>query len=118
MDYPGYGDFHARREQSLWQRLNRILAALLLLAGVLMTMTLFLPRYKQLTQSHEQIEALQAQVNEQKSQLARRTREVNLLKNDPEYLEVIARDRLDLMKDGETIVRLESPAPQRHAPKK
>jgi cell division protein FtsB len=53
-------------------------------------------------------------VNEQKTLLARQTREVNLLKTDPVYLETIARDRLDLMKEGETIFRLEPPA----APKK
>ncbi|MEY2504477.1 MAG: Septum formation initiator, partial [Verrucomicrobiota bacterium] len=46
--------------------------------------------------------------------LARQTREVNLLKTDPTYLETIARDRLDLMKEGETIFRLEQPP----APKK
>ena len=42
--------------------------------------------------------------------LARQTREVNLLKTDPSYLETIARDRLDLMKEGETIFRLDSHA--------
>jgi cell division protein FtsB len=30
------------------------------------------------------------------------------LTTDPTYLETIARDRLDLMKEGETIFRLES----------
>jgi cell division protein FtsB len=35
---------------------------------------------------------------------------VNLLKTDSVYLETIARDRLDLMKDGETIFRVESAA--------
>jgi cell division protein FtsB len=33
---------------------------------------------------------------------------VNLLKTDVTYLETIARDRLDLMKQGETIFRLET----------
>jgi cell division protein FtsB len=40
--------------------------------------------------------------------LAARTREVNLLKTDVSYLETIARDRLDVMKEGETIFRLET----------
>jgi cell division protein FtsB len=44
--------------------------------------------------------------------LAKQTREVNLLKTDPVYLETIARDRLDLMKDGETVFRIESAAAQ------
>jgi cell division protein FtsB len=58
-------------------------------------------------QSRAEIDDLQAHVNEQKSLLARQTREVNLLKTDVTYLETIARDRLDLMKEGETIFRLE-----------
>ena len=34
---------------------------------------------------------------------------MNLLKTDPGYLETIARDRLDLMKEGETVFRIEQP---------
>jgi cell division protein FtsB len=45
--------------------------------------------------------------------LARQTREVNLLKTDPTYLETMARDRLDLMKEGETIFRLEQLPPSK-----
>jgi cell division protein FtsB len=113
VDHPGYGDFRARREASIWQRLNRVLRALLAVAFILVVVSLFLPQHKKLTQSRSEIEALQAQVGDQKMLLARQTREVNLLKTDPGYLEMIARDRLDLMKDGETIFRLEQPQAKR-----
>ncbi len=114
MDHPGYGDFRARREATVWQRLNTILRFFLVIATVLVIVSLFLPPYKKLTQSRSEIENLQTQVNEQKTLLARQTREVSLLKTDPTYLETLARDRLDLMKDGETIFRLEpAPAPKR-----
>jgi cell division protein FtsB len=39
-----------------------------------------------------------------------------LLKADPAYLETIARDKLDLMKEGETIFRLESRRPGSQLP--
>jgi cell division protein FtsB len=104
-----YGDFRARREATVWQRLNSVLRVLLALAVVLVIVSLFLPLYKKRTQSQSEIDNLQSQVNDQKMLLARQTREVNLLKTDPVYLETIARDRLDLMKDGETIFRLEPP---------
>ena len=110
MEHPGYGDFRARREATVWQRLNTILRFFLVIATVLVIVSLFLPPYKKLAQSRNEIESLQTQVNEQKTLLARQTREVNLLKTDPTYLETLARDRLDLMKEGETIFRLE-PAP-------
>lgn len=109
MDQP-YADFRARREATVWQRLNRILRVLLVLAIWLVIVSLFVPPYKKLMQSRAEIDELQQQVNGQQSLLSRQTREVNLLKTDVTYLETIARDRLDLMKEGETIVRLE-PAP-------
>ena len=102
-----YGDFRARREATVWQRLNRILRVLLVLTVWLVIVSLFVPPYKRLMQSRAEIDDLQAHVNEQQSLLARQTREVNLLKTDVPYLETIARDRLDLMKQGETIFRLE-----------
>jgi cell division protein FtsB len=86
-----------------------MLRALLTAAVVLVIVSLFLPLYKKRAQSQTEIDNLQSQVNDQKMLLARQTREVNLLKTDPVYLETIARDRLDLMKDGETIFRLEPP---------
>jgi cell division protein FtsB len=107
VDQPGYADFRARREATVWQRLNRILGALLFLAVWLGIISLFFPPYKKMTAARGEIDGLQGQVNEQKLVLTRATREVNLLKTDPVYLETIARDRLDLMKEGETIFRLE-----------
>jgi cell division protein FtsB len=105
----GYGDFRARREATVWQRLNSVLRVLLGLAVVLVIVSLFLPLYKKRVQSQNEIDNLQSLVNEQKAMLARQTREVHLLTSDPVYLETIARDRLDLMKEGETIFRLEPP---------
>lgn len=106
MDY-SYGNFHGRREASVWQRLNRILLILLVIAIWLVIVTFFVPPYKKLMQSRLEMDKLQQQVNDQRTLLARQTREVNLLKTDTTYLETIARDRLDLMKEGETIFRLE-----------
>jgi cell division protein FtsB len=102
-----YGDFRARREATVWQRLNRVLRFFLVVAILLVIISLFVPPYKRLTHSRAEIDNLQAQVNEQKGLLARQTRDVTLLKTDATYLETIARDRLDLMKEGETIFRLE-----------
>jgi cell division protein FtsB len=105
----GYGDFRARREATVWQRLNSVLRVLLALAVVLVIASLFLPLYKKRAQGQNEIDNLQSQVNDQKTLLARQTREGHLLTSDPVYLETIARDRLDLMKEGETIFRLEPP---------
>jgi cell division protein FtsB len=104
-----YADFRARREATIWQRLNRVLKILLVIAVWLVAISLFVPPWKKMQASRAEIDKLQAQVNEQKQVLSRQTREANLLKTDATYLETIARDRLDLMKDGETVFRLEAP---------
>jgi cell division protein FtsB len=114
VENPSYGDFRERREATVWQRLNSVLRFLLLVAAILVIVSLFLPLYKKLGQGRTENENLQSQVNDQKILLARQTREVNLLKTDSTYLETMARDKLDLMKEGETIFRLEPPP----APKK
>ncbi len=49
-----------------------------------------------------------------KNQAAHREQELYLLQHDKDYLELIARDRLDLMKPNETIFRL---GPSRSAPR-
>jgi cell division protein FtsB len=116
VEHTGYGDFRARREATVWQRLNSILRVLLGVAVLLVIVSLFLPLSKKRAQSQVEIDRLQAQVNDQKTLLARQTREVNLLKTDPAYLEVMARDRLDLMKEGETVFRLEPQATIKNKP--
>lgn len=110
MEQSSYGDFRERREATVWQRLNSVLRVLLVVATLLVIVSLFVPPYKKLTRGRSEIETLQSQVNDQKILLVRANREVNLLKTDASYLETMARDRLDLMKEGETVFRLEPPA--------
>jgi cell division protein FtsB len=111
-------DFRARREATIWTRLNRVLKSLLVLAFILVVVSLFVPQNGRMNRSRGEIDNLQAQVNEQKMLLAKQTREVNLLKTDATYLETIARDRLDLMKEGEVIFRLEPGGPKKRDAKK
>jgi cell division protein FtsL len=59
----GYADFRARREATIWQRLNRILLVLLIIAIWLVIVSLFVPPYKKLMQSRTEIDNLQQQVN-------------------------------------------------------
>ncbi len=65
----------------------------------------YMPELSKRRAQEARIEALTLEINQQKQLLARRTLEENLLKRDPEYIGLIARDKLDLMKDGETIYR-------------
>ena len=57
VDYT-YGDFRARREASVWRRLNRILLVLLIIAIWLVIVSLFVPPYKKLMRSRAEIDNL------------------------------------------------------------
>src|SRR5262245_57438035 len=81
---------------------------LLVLAISLIIVSSFVRPYRHLMYFCTDVASLQQQVNEQQNLPAHQTREINLLKTDTTYLETVARDRLDLMKEGETIFRLEA----------
>ncbi len=59
----------------------------------------------------------QQELTAQQALRKQREREVYLLENDKEYIETIARDKLDMMKDGETIFRLDPSKGATPAPK-
>lgn len=98
-----------RREPVLWQRLNRLLALLALGAFLVVVGLAFYPVWEKQQEMQRSLEKLRADVAEQKALFDQRTRQVHLLKSDPEYVETLARDRLDVMKPGETIFRIELP---------
>ena len=73
----------------------------------------FLPEVTKRRDQQTRVEQLKAEVEKQRQLLVRNTRIEELLKHDPEYVSLVARDRLDLMKEGETIYRLEAPKPDK-----
>ena len=100
-----------RRNPEVWHKANHMLVTLIVAGFVAVAVAAFYPEVVR----HR---SLSSQLAEEKSLLAheeltkaRRTREVHLLKTDSEYVEIIARDRIGVMKEGETIYRLDSPTP-------
>ena len=113
METAGYGRFRERRDATIWQQMNAILRILLVIAVWLLMVSFFLPPYRQLQRDRAAYEKLSAQLTDDKAVLARLTKKIALLKSDSTYLETLARDSLDMMKDGETIFRLEAPGKTR-----
>jgi cell division protein FtsB len=67
----------------------------------------FLPEVANRKAQMQRIEALKVEIDKQRMQITRFEREEMLSKRDPEFISVIARDKLELMKEGETIYRLD-----------
>ena len=84
-----------------------IAAVVLLLAGFT-----FYPEWTRLSDMKKDLAGEKAKLEELKKTTEGRELEVQLLQNDPHYLEMIARERLDMMKEGETIFRLSSAKPK------
>lgn len=102
----------------IWHSLNRFVVTLIILAAAVPIAYSFLPEVKKRKEQEARIEQLKKEIDAQRMRLARHEREENLLRRDPEYVGIIARDRLDLMKEGETIYRLDPPKPSAAAMKR
>ena len=102
-------DDHQTQYEGIWPSLNKFLVVLILITITIPIAYSFMPEVKKRTEAATRIEELTGQVDEARMKLARLRREDFLLQNDREYVSMIARDKLDLMRDGETIYRLEVP---------
>lgn len=98
-----------RNEPDFWHRLNRVLQVLIV-AGFLLTVgIMFYPVWQKQNDMRHRLLSLEAEKSEKTAALAKNQRQLDLLRNDREYLETIARDRLNVMKPGETIFRIDLP---------
>lgn len=94
----------------IWQRLSRlaeVVLYILLIAGVLRIFQPEIEKQRQLNGDLSQILEVKA---DREARVAELRQEYELLKTDREYLETVARDRLDKARDGEYIVRIEREA--------
>jgi cell division protein FtsB len=73
----------------------------------------FLPEVSKRRDQQTRVEQLKVAVEKERQLLVRNTRIEDLLKHDPEYVSLVARDRLDLMGADETIYRLEPAKPDK-----
>ena len=103
------GDFHARPPEGIWHSLNKFVLTLIVVFTAVPIGYKFMPAVSKRKEQKAQIEMLTARVEEQRMELQRNTSEEYLLKHDPEFQEIFARDKLDLMKEGEVIYRIDPP---------
>jgi cell division protein FtsB len=97
---------HVHRDR-VWSRLNRALCIFIALGVLIPMLYQSLPMVKEKAVLDGRIAAMESKLEQVRMLNTRRTREVNLIQNDPEYAGIIARDRLDLMREGETIFRMD-----------
>ncbi len=94
---------------TIWHKVNRLLWVLLMLTMVGVIIGAFLPQLQKQRSEREERDRLHHLIEEQRALHSRYERQISWLEHDPEYLSIIARDKLDMMKDGETILRVDPP---------
>lgn len=83
----------------------RVMWALIVGSALLTLGFTFYPEWIRLSDMKHDVAEQKTRLAELRKTASERELEVKLLQTDREYLEIIARDKLDLMKDGETIFR-------------
>ena len=87
--------------------------ALIVLACFAYAVVSFIPEIRKAQRERQELRRLENEIHNQEVLLRRKKRELELLKTSPEYVEIIARDKKDLMKDGEVIFRIDTtPTPK------
>jgi cell division protein FtsB len=103
--------FDQPRDDGIRSFLNRIVYLLILIATFILLICWFLPLVKEQQRQQRALQALKQQVEQERTKYNKENKKLTLLQNDPAYTELLARDKLDLMKSGETIFRMD-PAPE------
>ena len=109
-----YGNYDAPRDDWIRSFLTRILYLLVLVAAFILLICWFLPLVKERQRQEHALQNLKQQVEQEKANYNKQSKKLTLLQNDPAYTELLARDKLDLMKPGETIFRMESGPQNNH----
>ncbi len=102
----------AKPRTSLWKRLSRVMEAVIYVLLVLAALKLFGPellRREELVSEKRRLDQIR---DEREATVVRLRQEHRLLKTDKSYLETVARDRLNLQREGEHIVRIERDGPK------
>ncbi|MBV9488100.1 MAG: septum formation initiator family protein [Verrucomicrobia bacterium] len=110
-----YENYASPKEDWFRGFLNRILHLLVFLAIAILLTCWFLPLLRERQKQQRELQVLKETVEQERTLLNKRTRKLNLLQSDQSYLESLARDKLDMMKPGETIFRMD-PSPENNKP--
>jgi cell division protein FtsB len=103
-----YEDFDDSHQEWLRELLNRVLHILVIVAVLILLICWFLPLIKERQKQQSTVQGLKESVARERALYNKQSKKLALLQSDPNYIELLARDKLDLMKPGETIFRMDT----------
>jgi len=96
-----------KNRPNLWRRLSRVMEVVIYVLLVLAVLKLFVPELERRDELEAEKSRLSQIRDEREARVVRLRQEHRLLKTDKAYLETVARDRLNLQREGEHIVRIQ-----------
>ena len=91
----------------IWKKLTHAVIVLLLVAFGMLVFAWYLPLIHQNERMRKQIQQLNDQIQTEEATNKKMWAEVNALKNDPQAIERLVRERLGYARTNETIIRFE-----------
>jgi cell division protein FtsB len=102
-----FSEGESKPRADLWRRLSRVMECVIYLLLALAALKLFGPEWTRREEIVGEKRRLDQILEAKSAEVARLRQEHDLLKADKGYLETVARDRLNLQKEGEHIIRIE-----------
>ena len=94
----------------IWQKLSRLMAALIFAAAVLAVVVWYIPLFQQNERMRREIQQLQGQIRREEQSSRRLEQSIKSLRDDPKTVERMAREKLGYAKTGETVIYFEQKA--------
>lgn len=94
-------------EDSIWDKLTRVVIGLLLLAFLVAVGVWYLPLIRQNERMRREVMRLDEQVRKESETKRQLNASVEALSNDPKAIERLAREKFGYAKPGETVIRFE-----------
>jgi cell division protein FtsB len=94
----------------IWSKLTKVVVGLVILALLLLIGMWYLPLIHQNEKMRAEILRLDTQLQKEEAKSRELKAEIEALRNDPQTIERLTREKLGYARPDETVVRFESPA--------
>lgn len=94
----------------IWDKLTKVVIFLILLAIILAVGIWYLPLIQQNERMRKEIRRLNLQIQQQEEVVHQLKTAINTLRDDPQAIERLAREKFGYAKPGETVIRFVEPA--------